>query len=84
MPSLDEMASKGKRKYEAKLSRMESNYSAATDRMKSHYGALPFGSNIKSNYDAAIDSYAVDNYRGAMGPECADKWYENWIEKMRE
>lgn len=84
MPSLDEMASKGKRKYEAKLSRMESSYSAATDRMKAHYGALPFGSTRKSNYNAAIDSYAVENYRDAMGPESADKWFDNWKAKMSE
>ena len=84
MPSLEEMASKGKRKYEAKLGRMESNYSAATGRMKDHYGALPFGSNVKNNYNAAIDSYAVENYRDSMGPDCADKWYDNWISRMRD
>lgn len=84
MPSLEEMASKGKRKYEAKLGRMEASYAAATGRMKSHYGATDFGPTRKSNYSAAIDSYAVDNYRGAIGPECADRWAENWIAKMRE
>lgn len=84
MPSLEDMASKGKRKYEAKLSRMESAYSAAIPRAKEHYGNLPFGSVKKSNYNAAMDDYAVEHYRDAIGPEAADKWYDNWIAKMRE
>lgn len=84
MASLEEMASKGKRKYEQKLAGMESSYAASIGRAKAHYGEQPFGGTRKSNYNAAMDSYAVENYRAAIGPESADRWYDNWIEKMRE
>ena len=84
MPSLEELASKGKRKYAAKLARMESSYAAATGRMKDHYGDQDFGPTRKSNYNAAIDDYAVANYKAAMKPELADKWADNWIAKMSE
>ena len=84
MPSLEDMGAKGKRKYEAKLGTMESSYSAAIPRAKAHYGTLPFGATRKSNYNAAMDSYAADNYKDAIGPDSANKWYDNWISKMRE
>lgn len=81
--SLEDMGAKGKRKYVAKLPAMDEHYGAAIPRAKSHYGQLPFGSTIKGNYNTAMDSYALDNYRGAMTPDKADKWYDNWISKMR-
>lgn len=84
MPSLEDMASIGKRKYKAKLERMEASYAAATGRMKDHYGDQDFGPTRKSNYNAAIDDYAVDNYKAKMKPELADKWADNWKAKMSE
>lgn len=83
MPSLEEMASKGERKYSAKVGAMDDHYGAAIPRAKRNYGELPFGPTVKGNYNAAMDSYALDNYRAAIGPECASRWKENWMEKMR-
>lgn len=83
MPTIEEMASKGKRKLVAKIPTMDDHYGAAIPRAKDHYNALPFNSTVKGNYNAAMDNYALDNYRAAVGPESADKWYDNWLEKMR-
>lgn len=84
MVSLEEMGAKGKRKYSAKVGAMDEHYGAAIPKAKRNYGELPFGPTVKGNYNSAMDSYALDNYRAAIGPASADRWYDNWIEKMRE
>jgi len=84
MASLEEMGAKGKRKYSAKVGAMDDHYGAAIPKAKRNYGELPFGPTVTGNYNAAMDSYALENYRAAIGPASADRWYDNWIEKMRE
>ncbi|MEM2233908.1 MAG: hypothetical protein QXP81_10270 [Nitrososphaerota archaeon] len=74
--TLEEMASKGRAKLERKATTITSSWTAAKERMKAGYDALPFGPTRKANYRAGIDAatHRVD-------PE---KWYRNWIAKMRE
>lgn len=75
-PTLEEMAAKGRDKLLRKASQITASWTAAKERMKAGYDATPFGPTRKSNYRAGIDAatHRVD-------PE---KWYRNWIAKMRE
>lgn len=72
MPTLSEMASKGKRKLTAKAPTMSSNWAAAKERMKSNYSALPFGPNTKAAYNAGVDA-------GVHRVPDVNKWERNWV-----
>lgn len=81
--ALEDLASKGVRKYKAKVSQMESSYAASEGRAKSNYDEVGFGPTVTGNYKSAWD-FMVDNYRTAVDVGKADKWRENWLAKMRE
>ena len=76
MPAtLDEMVSKGTGKLTRKAPSMKTNYDAAKTDMKTSYGELPFGPNVKSDYNKGIDGAT---YR-APDPT---KWGRNWRRKI--
>jgi len=81
--TLEEMASKGARKYRGKIPTMESGYEASRDYAISAYEALPFGPTRTSAYRDAWD-FMVPNYKDVMKPEKADTWREKWMAKMRK
>lgn len=78
MPTLSEMASKGRENYAAKEATMKASYAAAGSRMSAGYDATPFGPTRKSNYKSAITRMQA-HYRTD-----ADKWHRNWSSKMAE
>jgi len=80
--TLEEMASKGSRKYREKVPAMESGYEAARDYAVRAYEALPFGPTRTGNYRDAWD-FMIPNYKDVMKPELADKWRDKWMAKMR-
>lgn len=71
MSSIDAMASKGASKLRRKADIMASNWRDAKSRMKTNYGALPFGPNTTSAYNAGVDAA---EYRS---PDVS-KWERNW------
>jgi len=72
MPSLDQMADKGQRKFAVKAPTMEANYNASKARAKANFGALPFGPNTKAAFNRGIDAA---KYRT---PD-PNKWKANWL-----
>jgi len=81
--SLEALASKGERKYGAKISAMKTSYKAAESRAKTAYGKLPFGPTRKGNYEKAW-AFMPANYDAKVVPGLERKWSENWVAKMRE
>lgn len=79
---LDDMARRGKKKYEAKKDRMVTNYEAAVPRMKDHYADAGFGPIKTGNYKDAMDD-APDTYKDRMSEPIEDKWYDNWLAVMK-
>jgi len=53
--TLEEMATKGRRKLEAKAGVMKEKYDGAKARMKASYAELPFGPLTKRAYNAGVD-----------------------------
>lgn len=83
MASLEDMATRGVRKYEAKLSTMIDNYDKAVPRAKANFGRLPFGPIVKAHYNNAMDTYAPPDYRSEMKvDDKAARWREQWIASM--
>jgi len=80
MSSLEDLGTKGARKYGAKISGMVSSYRAAEGRAKDGYGKTPFGPTRKSAYNAAW-TYMPDNYATIVKPGLESKWREKWIAK---
>lgn len=74
--TLEEMASAGLEKLRRKATAISTSWAAAKSRMIAGYEAQPFGPTRKANYRDAINAatHRVD----------PDKWYTNWIAKMRE
>lgn len=70
--TLEEMASKGRRKLSEKAGVMAEKYNSAKGRMKEEYGRLPFGPITKRSYNAGVDA---GEYR-APDP---DKWARGFI-----
>lgn len=83
MPSLEQMANKGERKYRNKLDIMESNYADSKNRAVQNYRDLPFGPNTTNAYESGM-SDAEQTYRESMDSSKADKWKRNWQAKMRQ
>jgi hypothetical protein len=81
--TLEELATKGSKRYAAKIERMRRSYRGAKDRAISHYDALPFGPTRKANYKAAWE-VMPDNYDLVVKPGLEKKWAENWTAKMKE
>jgi len=75
--TLDEMVSKGRAKFAAKVPVMKANYEAAKGRMKTNYGALPFGPRTKAAYGAGVDAAVY------TAPD-ADKWARNWRARVAQ
>jgi len=69
--SLEEMAAKGARKFQAKSGVMASNWNNAKGRCVSNYAALPFGPGTKAAHAAGVQAGV---YRT---PDVA-KWTANW------
>ena len=70
--TLEEMASKGRRKLSEKAGVMAEKYNAKKPYMKEEYARLPFGPITKKSYNAGVDA---GEYR-APDP---DKWGRNFI-----
>ena len=77
MVSLQEMASKGQAKLQAKSATMAASWNAAKGRMSAGYAACPFGPTRKAAYQTGINTAT---YRT---PD-PNKWSQNWIAKMSE
>lgn len=73
--SLEEMASKGKKKMDNKSSSMKTNYDAAKHMMKRRYGELPFGPQTTANYNKGVDDADY------TAPD-TDLWKEKWMAAM--
>jgi len=74
--ALEDLARKGKEKLERKKDLMKAHWEEARDRMITHYKEVGFGPTITRHYEEGIRTavYRVD----------PDKWYERWLEKMKE
>lgn len=74
--TLEDMATKGKEKMSRKAAQISASWEAAKERCISNYAKLPFGPTRKANHAAGVRAgkHRVD----------PDKWYTNWIAKMRE
>lgn len=79
--TMEAMASKGERKYSAKISSMHANYEAMATLAKANFARLPFGATRKANYERAW-TYMVPNYKAGVTAAKAAKWRRNWIAKM--
>ena len=77
MPSIEEMAAKGRDKLSRKQGTMASSWSAAKGRMTAGYSGAGFGPTRTAAYTAGINAAT---YR-APDP---NKWATNWAAKMRE
>ena len=75
--SLQEMASQGAAKLQAKSGTMAAAYNAAKSRMVSNFNALPFGPTMKSKYAAGVQNATYHT------PDVS-KWQNNWIAKVSE
>lgn len=83
MASLEDMATRGVRKYEAKLSAMCNSYDKAVPRAKANFCKIPFGPIAKKNYNNAMDTFAPPDYRSEMrADDKAARWRENWLASM--
>lgn len=82
MPSITDMAEKGKRKYQAKVDQMEKNYSDMKSEAISRFSDVGFGSNMVNAYREGMNNYAVQNYRDSVDRNTADKWARNWQAKV--
>ena len=74
MLSLQEMASKGQAKMQAKSGTMAQSWNAARGRMAQGYAATPFGPTRKAAYAAGIQAATYH------APD-ANKWAHNWVAK---
>jgi len=81
--TLEDLATKGKTKYAAKIPIMVKSYRAAEARAKAAYDATPFGPTRKANYSAAW-AYMPDNYELIVKPGLETKWADRWKAKMAE
>jgi len=78
VPTLDEMARKGREKLASKADRMADEYYAAIPNMQENYNRLPFGPRRKAHYNEAMNTVR-DQRRYRVDP---DKWARKWTDKM--
>lgn len=80
MPTIDQMAAKGKAKYAAKKASMVTNYQAAIGRAVTNYKTVGFGPSMTRNYETGLNIgkafYTSDRLD-------ENKWEQRWLAKAR-
>jgi len=81
MPSLQELATKGRENYAAKKAKMVKSYAASIGRQNAGYQATPFGPTRKAAY---VDSASRRQAHYTESSLDETKWERSWIAKMQE